>query len=48
MSIILGKIITKSNKKKYIKIKRNQLLILDTLLNDGGYQKKYIDKSNNV
>ena len=48
MSIILGKIITKSNKKKYIKIKRNQLLILDTLLNDGGNEKKYIDKSNNV
>lgn len=44
MSIILGKLITKSNKKKYIKIKRNQLIIFDTLMNDGGTKKKYIDK----
>lgn len=48
MSIINGKIILKSNKKKYIKIKRNQLLILDSLLNDGGYTKRYIDRSNNT
>ncbi len=48
MSVIIGRLVKKSNKKKYIKIKRNQLLILDTLLNDGGISKKYIDKSNNI
>lgn len=34
--------------KKYIKITRNQLLILDALLNDGGYTKKYNDRYNNL
>lgn len=48
MTQLFGKIITKSNKKRYIKIKRNQLLILDALLNDGGFDKKYIDKKNMV
>ena len=48
MSILLGKIVIKSNKKKYIKIKRNQLLILDSLLNDGGKRKKYIDRTSNI
>jgi hypothetical protein len=45
MSIILGRLIKRSNRKKYIKIKRNQLLLLDSLLYDGGHSKKYIDKS---
>jgi len=45
---LFGKLVSRSNKKKYIKIKRNQLLLLDALLTDGGYNKKYIDKSNNV
>ena len=35
-------IIVDSN-KKYIKINRNQLLILDALLEHGGYSKKYAD-----
>jgi len=48
MTNIFGKLITKSNKKKYIKIKRNQLLLLDAMLNDGGYNKKYVDKTNNL
>jgi hypothetical protein len=49
MTQILGKLIIKSSKKKYIKIKRNQLLILDALLdNGGGIQKKYVDKTNNL
>jgi len=48
MSVIIGKLIKRSNKKKYIKIKRNQLLILDSLLNDGGFNKKYIDRSNKL
>jgi hypothetical protein len=48
MTVIIGKLIDKSNNKKYIKIKRNQLLLLDALLNDGGFQKKYIDKTNNL
>ena len=45
---IIGKFVERSDKKKYIKIKRNQLLILDALMNDGGFQKKYIDRSNNM
>ena len=48
MHNITGKLITKSNKKKYIKVKRNQLLLLDALLNDGGYYKKYLDRSKNL
>jgi len=48
MSNIVGKLVLKSNKKKYIKVKRNQLLLLDALLNDGGYSKKYLDRSKNV
>ena len=48
MSIIIGRLIKRSNKKKYIKIKRNQLLILDSLLENGGYDKKYIDRSNKI
>ncbi len=48
MSNIVGKLVLKSEKKKYIKVKRNQLLLLDALLNDGGYSKKYLDRSNNV
>lgn len=48
MKKITGKLIVKSDNKKYIKIKRNQLLLLEALLNDGGYNKKYIDKSNNL
>lgn len=35
-------------KKKYIKITRNQLFILDALLNDGGHEKKYHDRYNNL
>jgi hypothetical protein len=48
MPNITGKLVLKSNKKKYIKVKRNQLLLLDALLNDGGYSKKYLDRSKNV
>ena len=48
MPNIVGKLVLKSNKKKYIKVKRNQLLLLDALLNDGGYSKKYLDRSKNV
>ena len=45
---LIGKLVLRSNRKRYIKLKRNQLLVLDALLNDGGFQKKYIDKSNNL
>jgi len=48
MSIILGRLIKKSNNKKYVKIKRNQLIILDALLDHGGQTKKYIDSSKNM
>lgn len=48
MPNIVGKLVLKSNRKKYIKVKRNQLLLLDALLNDGGYSKKYLDRSKNV
>jgi hypothetical protein len=34
------------NDKKFIKINRNQLLILDALLEHGGYSKKYVDLKN--
>lgn len=44
MTKLIGKLMIK-NSRKYIKIKQNQLLILDALLNDGGFKKKYIDKS---
>lgn len=47
MTILSGNLIVKNN-RRYIKIKYNQLLILDALLNDGGYKKKYIDKSTKV
>jgi len=36
------------NKKRYFKISRNQLLILDSLLYDGGMTKKYLDSHRNV
>jgi hypothetical protein len=48
MTNIFGNLVLKSDKKKYIKVKRNQLLLLDALLNDGGYSKKYLDRSKNL
>jgi hypothetical protein len=48
MSHIVAKFVINTNNKKYIKIKRNQLLVLDALLTDGGYNKKYLDRSKNV
>ncbi|AYV82020.1 MAG: hypothetical protein Homavirus2_24 [Homavirus sp.] len=41
---IKGKIVIK-NSKKYIKISRNQLLIMDALMEHGG-KKQYVDKKN--
>ena len=38
--------IIRENDKKFIKINRNQLLILDALLEHGGYSKKYVDLKN--
>ena len=44
-----SRIITEPDNKKYIKINRNQLLILDALLEHGGYSKKYADlKGKNI
>lgn len=40
--------IIKKQKKSYVTISRNQLLVLDALMNDGGYTKKYIDSKNNL
>jgi hypothetical protein len=48
MKHLLGRIIIKSDIKKYIKINRNQLQILEALLIDGGNTKKYIDKQKNL
>lgn len=31
---------------KYIKLDRNQIMIMDALMNHGGYKKKYIDPNN--
>ena len=44
MTTLIGKLVSRSNKKKYLKIKRNQLLILDALMDDGGIKKKYEDR----
>jgi hypothetical protein len=41
-------LIIKREKKSYVHISRNQMLILDALMNDGGYSKKYIDTKNNL
>jgi hypothetical protein len=38
--------IIKDKNKKFIKINKNQLLILDALLEHGGYSKKYADLKN--
>lgn len=35
------------NNKKYLKLGRNQLMILDALMKHGGYTKKYYDSKNN-
>lgn len=43
---ITGKIKVKHN-KKYLKLGRNQLMILDALMRHGGYTKKYYDTKNN-
>ena len=48
MKHLLGRIIIKSNIKKFIKINRNQLQILESLFIDGSYTKKYIDKDNKL
>ena len=39
-------IVEKETDKKFIKINRNQLLIVDALLEHGGYSKKYSDLKN--
>ena len=39
-------IVEKDTDKKFIKINRNQLLIVDALLEHGGYSKKYSDLNN--
>ena len=31
---------------KYLKLDRNQILIMDALMKHGGYTRKYIDKKN--
>jgi hypothetical protein len=41
-------LVIKREKKSYIRITRNQMLILDALMNDGGYKKKYIDSNENL
>lgn len=45
--VITGRVRTKQN-IKYIKIKTNQLMILDALMVSGGYTKKYIDNSDEL
>jgi hypothetical protein len=39
----LPSVIFKKGKQKYIKLSQNQLRILDALMNDGGFDKKYVD-----
>lgn len=43
--IVEGKIKIKNN-KKYLKLGKNQLMILDALMRHGGYSKKYYDSRN--
>lgn len=42
---IVGRI-KKKNQKKYIKLRKNQIMILDALMKHGGYSKKYYDTDN--
>jgi hypothetical protein len=44
----LPSVIFKKEKKRLIKISKNQLRILDALMIDGGYDKKYFDKKNKL
>lgn len=38
--------ITEKNNKKYLKLSKNQIMILDALMKHGGYSKKYYDSKN--
>jgi len=42
---INGSVYTKEN-LKYVKVDRNQLMILDALMRHGGYKKRYVDSKN--
>lgn len=45
-TIKYGSYIYKIENMRYIKMERNQILILDALMRHGGYSRKYIDKNN--
>jgi hypothetical protein len=45
---LLGRISHDDNDLQYVKLSKNQLLILDALMKHGGYSKKYYDSDNNV
>lgn len=38
--------IINKNDKKYLKLERNQIMIMDALMRHGGYSRKYTDKNN--
>ena len=38
----------KKHTSRYIKINRNQIRIMESLMNDGGHSKKYYDKNNKL
>lgn len=42
----LDGVMYKKDDLKYIKLDRNQIMIMDALMNHGGYKKKYIDPNN--
>ncbi|AYV80826.1 MAG: hypothetical protein Harvfovirus7_23 [Harvfovirus sp.] len=42
-----GSNIYKIDDMKYLKLERNQIMIMDALMKHGGYTKKYVDKKNN-
>lgn len=42
---LIGRI-KKKNNKKYLKLGKNQIMILDALMKHGGYSKKYYDTNN--
>ncbi|AYV84749.1 MAG: hypothetical protein Hyperionvirus37_2 [Hyperionvirus sp.] len=45
-TIKYGSVIYKIDDMKYLKLERNQILIMDALMKHGGYTKKYVDKKN--
>ena len=46
-TIKYGSYVYKIENMQYLKLERNQILIMDALMKHGGYSRKYIDRKNN-